>query len=177
VANITPLGCALLLPIDTVNCVATLKAVNGVGCEDESHENVVDLIKATEGRKDLELMVVSDPSMKLTATTATSGLLKKKAKEVISENTGIPHFTVEMTQKSLGRTAMLQRKIFGTPAPANGQGTKLEGVQMVKMPPLLSSPGLIRGSIEADVLLTNEERDAIKGRTSVSPDPDGGIAV
>jgi hypothetical protein len=55
----------------------------------------------------LDLVVLSDPTMQQTARTATSGLLKKKAKEVISDATGIPHFTVEMTESSLGRTQML----------------------------------------------------------------------
>eukprot|EP00729_Bicosta_minor_P021102 gene21102-30833_t len=105
-------------------------AVNGVLCEDENHEKVIELIRATLSSKDLELVVVSDPDMQETARTATSGLLKKKAKEVISENTGIPHFTVEMTEAALGRTKMLQRKVFGSPAIKGGM-KNMVGVAMV----------------------------------------------
>jgi len=90
-------------------------AVNSVICEEEDHEYVISLIRSTPKNKNLELVVVSDPNMKGTAQTATSGLLKTKAKEVINEATGIPHFTVEMTEAPLGRTKMLQRKIFGSP--------------------------------------------------------------
>lgn len=69
----------------------------------EDHDFVIELIRKTPKSKNLELVVVSDPNMKGTAQTATSGLLKTKAKEVINEKTGIPHFTVEMTEQPLGR--------------------------------------------------------------------------
>lgn len=126
-------------------------AVNGVLCEDENHEEVIKLIKATSPSKDLEMVVVSDPNMQTTATTATSGLLKKKAKEVISENTGIPHFTVEMTEKALGRTKMLQRKVFGSPAVTMRNGVRhMEGVALV--------PAL---ALVDEAPLTPSERDAL----------------
>lgn len=111
---------------------------------------MIELIRATLSSKDLELVVVSDPDMQETARTATSGLLKKKAKEVISENTGIPHFTVEMTEAALGRTKMLQRKVFGSPAIKGGM-KNMVGVAMVPAPPIL----------EDEVPLSDAEREAL----------------
>eukprot|EP00041_Stephanoeca_diplocostata_P008645 m.128128 g.128128 ORF g.128128 m.128128 type:complete len:255 (+) comp17418_c0_seq3:47-811(+) len=85
-------------------------AVNDIPCCDETHEVVKALIQ--QSREQVILLVVKDINMELHAKKITESLLDKQHNHVIDNRTGIPHFTVEMTDKSLGRTRMLQERLL-----------------------------------------------------------------
>ena len=87
--------------------------VNGEPCAWDSHEEVIQLIKKSGDAVRLE--VVKDPTIEGTALEATTTLLGERDQAVIVEATGIPQFTVEMTNCKLGRTRMLTRSFAGSP--------------------------------------------------------------
>lgn len=56
------------------------------------------------------MRVVRDPARSMTAKRVTESLLEKESRAVIHDETGVPHFTVEMTEAPLGRTKMLRER-------------------------------------------------------------------